>query len=236
MRNKLKILLTVYLPVTVFLLLLILDKPFPDLFPSLTGSEYGFVENAQALLLLVSFGLASSVLFQNQSRYLMPIKIWLAAGMASLIFVFLEEISYGQHYFNWNTPEYWQALNDQDETNLHNTSSWFDQKPRLLLEIGIIMGGIIVPLLRRFKPQFLPEKLQPILPDNALFVTALLAILPRLYERIIAILDLNDWHLFVRTSEVQELYFYYFALLYFLFLRMHLSLSFQSHTSQNKEL
>lgn len=227
---------TVFLPVTIFSLLLVLDKPFPDLFPSLTGSEYGFVENVQALLLLGSFCLASSIFLQNRSQYPCLIKIWLAPSIMALAFVFLEEISYGQHYFNWNTPEYWQRLNDQNETNLHNTSSWLDQKPRILLEAGVLIGGIIIPVLRRYKPQVLPEKLRVILPDSALFVTALLAILPRFYERVITAFGINDGLLFTRTSEVQELYFYYFALLYFIFLRIHLSPSFQSHTSKDNEL
>src|SRR3546814_4167282 len=51
-----------------------------------------------------------------------------------------EEASWGQHYAGWLTPDNWQALNDQGETNLHNTSSWLDQKPRTLLEIGVIVG------------------------------------------------------------------------------------------------
>lgn len=37
-------------------------------------------------------------------------------------FVALEEISYGQHIFHWQTPEYFSSLNLQGETNLHNLS------------------------------------------------------------------------------------------------------------------
>src|SRR3546814_9825984 len=62
------------------------------------------------------------------------------------------EASWGQHYAGWLTPENWQALNDQGETNLHNTSSWLDQKPRTLLEIGVIVGGILIPMLALRRP------------------------------------------------------------------------------------
>lgn len=209
--------LTIFIPCAFFVFLLIADRPFPDFLPEITGSESGLVENLQAILLVAAFIVGANLLVRRPAAASW-IKAWIIAGILGALYVFLEEISYGQHYFNWNTPEYWQKINDQNETNLHNTSSWLDQKPRLLLEIGVIVGGIIVPLLRWFRPQALPVSLKPILPGNALFITALLAVLPRFYERAISIMDMDHWHLFARTSEVQELYFYYFALIYFIFL------------------
>lgn len=214
---------TIIVPIIFFLFLLSVDRPFPNFLPGLTSSELGLVESLQALLLLGAVGIAGSLLLSSLTC---PswVKGWILAGMLGALYVFLEEISYGQHYLNWNTPKYWQDINDQNETNLHNISSWLDQKPRLLLEIGIIIGGIIAPILHRFRPQALPERFKLILPDSVLFVTALLAILPRIYERSIKMMGLDDWHLFIRTSEVQELYFYYFTLLYFIFLRKRLLL------------
>ncbi len=57
-----------------------------------------------------------------------------------------EEASWGQHFFGWDTPDSWGQLNDQNETNLHNVSSWADQKPRLLVELGVVMCGIVLPV------------------------------------------------------------------------------------------
>jgi hypothetical protein len=57
-----------------------------------------------------------------------------------------EEMSWGQWYFGWETPDSISALNDQQETNIHNISSWFDQKPKLLVTLWIILGGLILPL------------------------------------------------------------------------------------------
>ena len=37
-----------------------------------------------------------------------------------LLFIFLEEISYGQHIFKWETPELFKPYNFQEETNVHN--------------------------------------------------------------------------------------------------------------------
>src|SRR3546814_4054045 len=78
-----------------------------------------------------------------------------------------EEASWGQHYAGWLTPENWQALNDQGETNLHNTSSWLDQKPRTLLEIGVIVGGILIPLLALRRPALREGRFALFLPPLA---------------------------------------------------------------------
>ncbi|MBU2533673.1 MAG: hypothetical protein KKB37_13100 [Alphaproteobacteria bacterium] len=225
MEQSSKTFFTVVFPVAAFVVLFILEQ----IFSNITRSELGVVESAQAILLLLALAVAGSLLFQIDPVHPRWIKTWIVLSMLAILYVLLEEISYGKHYFNWNTPEYWKTLNDQEETNLHNTSAWLDQKPRTLLEIGIIIGGIIVPLLRRFKPEALPERLRPILPASALFVTALLAILPRIYERIMVRMDMHDWQMFARTSEIQEFYFFYFALLYFVFLKIRLTRSQQTY-------
>ena len=63
----------------------------------------------------------------------------------------LEEISYGQHMFGWGTAETWKELNDQDETNLHNVHALFDQVPRAILTLGILVGGVLLPLYRQLR-------------------------------------------------------------------------------------
>jgi hypothetical protein len=37
-----------------------------------------------------------------------------------------------------------QNFNDQGENNIHNSSSWFDQKPRAILLLGMILGTIVI--------------------------------------------------------------------------------------------
>ncbi|OOZ35386.1 hypothetical protein [Solemya velesiana gill symbiont] len=71
-----------------------------------------------------------------------------------------EEVSWGQWYFLWDTPEVFQEINDQNETNLHNTSSWLDQKPRFVVELFIFISGFIWPILRFFglRPQRTTEE------------------------------------------------------------------------------
>ena len=58
-----------------------------------------------------------------------------------------EELSWGQHLLAWDTPTEWSVVNDQRETNLHNTHAIFDQIPRLFLTVAIFIGGLLVPIV-----------------------------------------------------------------------------------------
>lgn len=142
-------------------------------------------------------------------------------GALGSLYITLEEISYGQHIFKWETPEYWQAVNDQNETNLHNTSSWFDQKPRLVLLIGTVLGGLILPFVRRYRASILPARFNTIYPVDAMFWVALCALMSQLSKRA-GKMGLDFLDLYHRPSEVNELYLYYFILLYLLFMRRSL--------------
>jgi hypothetical protein len=73
---------------------------------------------------------------------------WVLLWSLACIYFAGEEVSWGQWFFGWDTPEFIAGLNDQGETNLHNVSSWLDQKPRLLVELFIFVAGFLVPLWR----------------------------------------------------------------------------------------
>ncbi len=48
------------------------------------------------------------------------IRTWLVLCATALLFIFLEEISYGQHFFGWEASGVFKENNFQSETNLHN--------------------------------------------------------------------------------------------------------------------
>ena len=163
----------------------------------------------------LAFFIALALLVKVKSQ-----NIWLTAwvGIAALasLYVAGEEVSWGQWIFNWTTPEFWQGVNDQNETNLHNTSSWLDQKPRLVLLIGTIVGGLIIPALMKWKPAALPQKFTIIYPPSILSVTAAFALLIKIIDKV---QDGFDDNLLTRAAEIEELYLYYFVLLYLLALK-----------------
>jgi uncharacterized membrane protein len=113
----------------------------------------GFVEKATVAILLVGicYGVGALIIhrkkFNNRLLYL-----WTIGWCLALIYFAGEEASWGQWYFGWETPESVAVANKQQETNLHNMSSWLNEKPRMLVEFWIIIAGIILPLLFTVKP------------------------------------------------------------------------------------
>lgn len=180
-------------------------------------SEWGPHETLQSIFITGAFLVAMFTLPKINWQTQKLLGIWFALAGLCCFYVAGEEISWGQHILNWQTPAYWSGVNDQNETNLHNTSAWLDQKPRLILFIGIIIGGLVIPALRRWKPSALPKKFEQFYPADILVVTALGVTLPYLAEEIKE--HLSQGRLFKRTSELQELYMYYFVLLYLINLR-----------------
>jgi len=138
-------------------------------------------------------------------------KAWFALAFVCCVYVAGEEVSWGQHFFNWSTPENWEAVNDQQETNLHNTSSWLDQKPRIILMAGIIFGTLVLPLLIKKNILKLPEKLITLIPVKEFSFLAILILATHILEKV---LDSADMNFFARFSEVQEIMLFYFVLLY----------------------
>ena len=177
-------------------------------------TEGGIVEILQFLFIGLAVLWAAKRFFDVQGRFL---KAWVFLLMVGSFYIAGEEVSWGQWFFYWDTPDFWMGINDQSETNLHNTSSWLDQKPRLLLFAGMIVGGLIIPAMRRWKPSRLPTRFAAIYPENHMVIPALGVLVPYLVQEIAE--HFFDIRLFERVSEVQELYMYYFILLYIVDLR-----------------
>lgn len=137
--------------------------------------------------------------------------IWVTCFCLGCAYIAGEEISWGQHFFEWGTSDFWSNINDQNETNFHNTSSWLDQKPRLILFIGVIVGGLIIPALQKFKPSLLPQQFSIIYPPVQLAVVAAFVLGVKIIDKV---QDGFEDNLLTRASEVEELYLFYFVALY----------------------
>jgi hypothetical protein len=194
----------------------IINEP---LYRTLWQSELGPVETGTVVVLLP--GIIAG-LFALRYTQLLPMR-WLVGWLVVMIlgstYFGGEEASWGQHWLGWETPEAMSNLNDQGETNLHNTSSWLDQKPRLALELGVLVGGLLYPLFlllgRRRRPNHPLDPQYWLWPTQQLLPTAILAIAIGLPQR------LEKWFgwpipypLDIRASETQEFYFALFLALY----------------------
>ena len=189
----------------------------------ITGEQYGVLEAVQVILALAGLIVAVRILMMPALKTRPWLYLWVGFAAAACFYIAGEEASWGQHYLQWETPERWAALNDQGETNLHNTSSWFDQKPRMVLELGVVVGGILIPLLALRRPALRRQSYSVILPPLLCLPSAVLAEITRMWERAIEFVG-GTFYLFGRSSEVQEFYFYLFVLLYLIVLRRRLSL------------
>jgi hypothetical protein len=217
-RQKLPLWLTVYLP------LFVLVYPVLLLIPALNWEEglyreYGFVENLTALLLLVGCIVLFAAAFKTRDNIH---RIWLIL-LALGAFVFCgEEISWGQHYFHWTTPEEWKEANRQRETNLHNlkvAEFLFTKVVRQGLAVATVVGGLVVPMiLRARKSVFAPGQIQFWLwPSFHCGLVAILSVVTRLPAAIARELGTQDkLPAFVTDgiSETKEAYFALFILLY----------------------
>ena len=215
--------LYLWLPLFVALALLILGHWDIVFYERYIGSEVGLLETSHVLIPLVSVGLCLRILATAEARADRLVFVWIALAALGSLYIAGEEASWGQHYVGWLTPEAWQTLNDQGETNLHNTSSWLDQKPRALLEVGVIVGGLIIPLMALRWPRLRAGRFAVFLPPLVCFPAAVIAIGSKLWERL---QDQGLWEvtLFQRASEIQELYFALFILFYLLVFRKRLLL------------
>jgi hypothetical protein len=177
-------------------------------------SELGPEESGTVLLLMLAVG-AGVLALRHWRRLGEPLAVAFVAAMTVGCFYFAgEEASWGQHWFGWATPEGVQALNDQGETNLHNISSWLDQKPRLALELWALVGGILAPLGLAARLGLNDGFWRWVWPPRLVLPTALLALAVGWLERLKDVFGLSgQWPVDVRLSETQEFYYAAFLLM-----------------------
>lgn len=94
--------------------------------------EAGLVETLSVLVLLAAGIVLAAVARRLGVRSAAGAAHALAAGVVLLVAA--EEVSWGQTYTRWSTPERWAAINHQRETNLHNlVNPWLDELYALLV-------------------------------------------------------------------------------------------------------
>ncbi|MFT4561645.1 MAG: hypothetical protein ACI9BW_001386 [Gammaproteobacteria bacterium] len=176
-------------------------------------SEAGIVENATALLLLPAVYFAFAVGLHCYQRFGRVLCAWFI-GVGLLCFGFAgEEISWGQHWVGWQSPEYFVEHNRQGETNFHNVNIHFGRVVKSILTLAIIIGGIVMPF-RRAKDAHSNGFWAIATPTLVCVPTAIFVFGIRLVERFKTWFDLEWALLAVNLKESQELYIALFLLLY----------------------
>jgi hypothetical protein len=175
-------------------------------------SRVGVLESATGLLALAAGLVALVASFHSVVRRNWKVRVWLLLFFVAMVYFAGEDLNWGQYYFGWEVPQYFLDHNKEHETNLHNMSTWFNQKPRLAAQLWLVIACIAVPLGWRL-PRRLTEKFVPAMfwPDRRLVFVAALALLAFAADW------LSKRGIIPRTmrwSEVEEIYFAYAWLIY----------------------
>ena len=132
-----------WLPISATLLVLVILKlilGYENLSYKRMMGEGGFIEYGTtiAYILAFAFSLPIGNLFLNRKQNILGIIYYLLAIF--YILIALEEISWGQTFFDWDSPSFFQQYNVQRETSLHNLS-WFHYNLRDAIIVISFFGG-----------------------------------------------------------------------------------------------
>ena len=174
----------------------------------------GILEVSHFIIPLLGLLIAGKLLFLPFVR--VRAFTWTVAliGTLACLYIAGEEMSWGQHLFHWKTPEYWAAVNRQAETNLHNTYDIFEKTPRLILQLGILAGGLLVPLAAVFSPWVRANRFSLFLPAAALVPTAIGVAFFKTVDKLQQLAAIPN--LLHRPAETTETYLYFFIFAYLL--------------------
>jgi len=189
----------------------------PSVYDTWLTGEAGLTERLTVLILAAALllGLATTIQLSRYRQW--QLASWFALFTLGCLYFGGEEASWGQHWFGWTTPEGWQALNNQGETNLHNSNalagSLLDQLPRNLLAVAMLVCGGILPLVRRMRGiAHTPDTMKYwLMPGMVCVPAGFIAPLASLPEKVIN----NVPHaLNIEFGEVKELMIAVFLLIY----------------------
>jgi hypothetical protein len=112
------------------------------------NDEMGTVENIGTFFFFVAGVVGVTLFFRSKGR---APTVWrffyLLYGLGAL-FIAAEEVSYGQHILNFNSPEYFKQYSKQKEVNLHNLGGDAMSKTlRRVAEIAVPIAAVIAPVV-----------------------------------------------------------------------------------------
>ena len=170
-----KILLTLFILLIIFLLLEgvyyfyyndimemlgILTYEAKTGFNQIIWKESGLVEYLQVFFLLLTIFFISIFIKKEYFGLKSLEKLLIFFYFLGVNYYFFEEISWGQHIFGWQSSDFFLEINSQDETNIHNVSSLFNELPRNLLFVWCALTFLWVRRIS-FKNNFLQKFIFP---------------------------------------------------------------------------
>lgn len=176
--------------------------------------EASVTELSTALFLFLSIILALICAKMAKQRDLSAMAILLVIYALGCLFFFGEEISWGQHLFEWQSPEYFLEHNKRSETNLHNMAFFNKSIPKWAVVIGMTIGGVLLPyIFSRKNAHYRPGThwIHWLFPTWICAPASAIVFLSNLAAKIPAI---NETARFIGVRESTELYISIFFLIY----------------------
>jgi hypothetical protein len=181
----------------------------------------GILETMQFIWMVMGLAIAVQLLFDPFVRarpFVLTVTILAAL---TCLYIGGEEEGWGQHIFEWQEPELVTELNPEGEIGLHTINPAFEQVPRQLLVIGVLIGGLIVPLAARFYPGLRTFRLALFLPAAALVPTAAGVVFFKFWEFLTKHGVAPEFG--KRPSETIECYLFFFLLGYLVIFERRIS-------------
>ena len=191
-----------------------LVSPTLEELPFRSWREFGLLEQLQNLLILATVIVLAHAARKQHGTFL---KICFSAGTFIFLFLLLEEIDYGVHFYSYFTGN---SIGDGN-FNLHNLKSIGPRQNgtylKKLSDLSMIICFILLPLLHRRAT--LPPSIQAIVPSLWFIPTLAIAAGTSSLAHYLDGLELDMINgirgsLFGNTSEFRETNTYYICLLY----------------------
>ncbi|MFQ5450899.1 MAG: hypothetical protein ACE5E9_09735 [Nitrospinaceae bacterium] len=151
-------------------------EEIPTTLEGILYAEDGLLESLTALLFLLA-GIhafqAGKIAIQEKMDCKISSILFLGGFLCWLLF--LEEISWGQRLFGWQTPDPIAAINFQKETNVHNFFNPLLGNAERIFAIFLSMLLFILPVLRE-KIKSLPAR--AFIPAKEYFYASLILVVP----------------------------------------------------------
>lgn len=169
------------------------------------AGEDKLFENLQALIAFLAIIPSGILAYKNRRNRK---KLWLYSILSIGLFVFsMEEISWGQRIFDWESSEFFVENNNQNETTLHNMKSF-----AFLLNFGYLIIGFVGSVLSIFPSLVNKLKLsffREIIPKQKHFSYFFIILIVQLLYWTFRRWDITWWtsHMNVRELETTELIF-----------------------------
>lgn len=106
-------------------------------------SPFGYLENITTVFVAFGSAYAIAIARMPNGRHL---RAWMGVYFLALIFFAGEDQNWFQYWLDTKVPDYFLVNNKEQETNLHNINSWFNQKPRLMVEAWLLIACVLVPM------------------------------------------------------------------------------------------